>query len=203
MKLNVPNILTIARFIITPIFLAIILMGSLPHRFIIACIVFSIGAITDAVDGHLARKNNQITNFGKFLDPIADKVLTTAALLAFMDMGLCNIWIVMIVLVREFIIASMRMISASNGVVIPANIWGKIKTVSQMTFTIVIMLLGELYYEVFKVQLSVADGYTEIIEKLPDLALISNGLLWITAVLTVISGVIYIKDSVKVIDFTK
>ncbi len=203
MKLNVPNILTIARFIITPIFLAIILMGSLPHRFIIACIVFSIGAITDAVDGHLARKNNQITNFGKFLDPIADKVLTTAALLAFMDMGLCNIWIVMIVLVREFIIASMRMIAASNGVVIPANIWGKIKTVSQMTFTIVIMLLGELYYEVFKVQLSVADGYTEIIEKLPDLALISNGLLWITAVLTVISGVIYIKDSVKVIDFTK
>ena len=109
----------------------------------------------------------------------------------------------MIVLVREFIIASMRMIAASNGVVIPANIWGKIKTVSQMTFTIVIMLLGELYYEVFKVQLSVADGYTEIIEKLPDLALISNGLLWITAVLTVISGVIYIKDSVKVIDFTK
>ena len=75
MKLNIPNILTIARFIITPIFLAIILMGSLPHRFIIACIVFSIGAITDAVDGHLARKNNQITNFGKFLDPIADKSL--------------------------------------------------------------------------------------------------------------------------------
>lgn len=200
MKLNVPNILTIARFFITPVFLAIILMENLPHKFLIACIVFSIGAITDAVDGHLARKNNQITNFGKFLDPIADKVLTTSALLAFMDMGLCNIWIVMIVLLREFVVASIRMMAATNGVVIPANIWGKIKTVSQMTFTIVIMLLGELYYEVFKVQFSFADGFSE---KLPDLTLISNGLLWITAILTVISGVIYLKDSKKVIEFTK
>lgn len=196
MKLNVPNILTIARFIITPIFLAIILMENLPHRFIIACIVFSIGSITDAVDGHLARKNNQITNFGKFLDPIADKVLTTSALLAFMDMGLCNIWIVMIVLVREFIIASMRMIAASNGVVIPANIWGKIKTVSQMVFTVLIMILGEAWDIISNVN-------AELFAKLPELSLVSNGLLWITAVLTVVSGVIYLKDSIKIIDFTK
>lgn len=196
MKLNVPNILTIARFFITPIFLAIILMENLPHRFIIACIVFSIGSITDAVDGHLARKNNQITNFGKFLDPIADKVLTTSALLAFMDMGLCNIWIVMLVLVREFIIASMRMVAASNGVVIPANIWGKIKTVSQMVFTILIMILGETWNIVSNVN-------AELFAKLPELSLVSNGLLWITAVLTVVSGVIYLKDSIKIIDFTK
>lgn len=200
MKLNVPNTLTVARMLITPVFLAVIMWEGLPHKFLIACIIFSVAAITDALDGKLARKNNQITNFGKFLDPIADKVLTTAALLAFMYYGLCNIWIVMIVLTREFAIASIRMIAASGGVVIPANIWGKIKTVSQMTFTIVIMLLGELYYEVFKVYLSVADG---ISEKLPDLATVSNGLLWITAILTVISGVIYIKDSIKVIDFTK
>lgn len=196
MKLNVPNILTITRFIITPIFLAIILMENLPHRFIIACIVFSIGSITDAVDGHLARKNNQITNFGKFLDPIADKVLTTSALLAFMDMGLCNIWIVMLVLVREFIIASMRMIAASNGVVIPANIWGKIKTVSQMVFTVLIMVLGEAWDIISNVN-------AELFAKLPELSLVSNGLLWITAVLTVVSGVIYLKDSIKIIDFTK
>lgn len=196
MKLNVPNTLTIARIFITPIFLAIILMEDLPHRFLIACLVFSLGAITDAVDGHLARKNNQITNFGKFLDPIADKVLTTAALLAFMSMGLCNIWIVMLVLTREFAIASVRMIAASGGVVIPANIWGKIKTVSQMTFTILIMLLGETWDVISTVN-------AELFAKLPDLSLISNGLLWITAVLTVISGVIYLKDSRKIIDFTK
>ena len=84
MKLNLPNILTISRIVITPIFLFVILMESLQHRFLIACIIFAIGSITDAVDGHLARKNNQITTFGKFLDPIADKILTTPAILAFM-----------------------------------------------------------------------------------------------------------------------
>ena len=196
MKLNVPNLLTIARIIITPIFLAVILMDTLPHRFLIACIVFSIASITDAIDGHLARKNNQITNFGKFLDPIADKILTTSALLAFMSVGLCNIWIVMLVLTREFAIASVRMIAATNGVVIPANIWGKIKTVSQMVFTILIMLLGETW-EIL------SNTNKVLFEKLPDLSLISNGLLWITAILTIISGVIYLNDSKKIIDFTK
>lgn len=196
MKLNIPNALTIIRMLITPVFLAIILCESISHRFLIACLVFSVAAITDAVDGKLARKNNQITNFGKFLDPIADKVLTTAALLAFMSMGLCNIWIVMIVLVREFAIASVRMIAASGGVVIPANIWGKIKTVSQMAFTILIMLLGETWDIISTVN-------AELFVKLPDLSIISNGLLWITAILTVISGAIYLKDSRKIIDFTK
>lgn len=196
MKLNTPNKLTIARMLITPVYLALILWESLPHRFLIATLVYSAAAITDAIDGKMARKNNQITNFGKLLDPIADKVLTTSALLAFMQMGLCNIWIVMIVLAREFTIASIRMISAADGVVIPANFWGKLKTVSQMTFTIVIMLLGEVY-DILAVHN--AAWYA----KMPSLSLISNTLLWITAILTVISGVIYIIDSKKVIDYTK
>lgn len=196
MNINVPNILTIARIIITPFFLTAILSENLPHRFLIACIIFSIGAITDAVDGHLARKNNQITNFGKFLDPIADKVLTTSALLAFMSMGLCNIWIVMLVLTREFAIASVRMIAATSGVVIPANIWGKVKTVTQMAFTILIMILGEVYYVLEK-------SYNEIFVKMPDLATVSNVLLWITAIFTIVSGIVYLIDSRKIIDFTK
>lgn len=200
MNLDTPNKLTIARIIITPLYLALILWQGLAHRFLIATIVFSIAAITDAIDGKLARKNNQITNFGKLLDPIADKVLTTAALLAFMTMGLCNIWIVMIVLTREFAIASIRMIAASNGVVIPANIWGKIKTVSQMTFTIVIMLMCEIDYIIRDVLNSSA------LDKLPEfinLSTVSNSLLWITAILTIISGVIYIKDSKNAIDYSK
>ena len=105
MKMNLPNQLTIARIIITPFFLAALLWEALPHRFLIATAIYAVGAITDAVDGHLARKNGQVTNFGKLLDPIADKILTTSALLAFMTMGLCNIWIVMIVLAREFAVA--------------------------------------------------------------------------------------------------
>lgn len=200
MNFNTPNKLTIARIIITPVYLAVILWDSLPHRFLIATLIFSIAAITDAIDGKLARKNNQITNFGKLLDPIADKVLTTSALLAFMTMGLCNIWIVMIVLTREFTIASIRMIAAANGVVIPANIWGKVKTVSQMTFTILIMLICETDYIIRDVIKS------DILLKLPEfinVASVSNLLLWITAILTVISGVIYIKDSKNVIDFSK
>lgn len=196
MKLNLPNLLTVSRVAITPLFLVTILMETLPHRFLIACVIFSVASITDAVDGHLARKNNMITNFGKFLDPIADKILTTAALLAFMFMGLCNIWIVMLVLTREFAIASARMIAATNGVVIPANVWGKIKTVSQMVFTILIMLLGEAYFVV-------ETSNAILFARLPDLSLISNGLLWITAILTVVSGGIYLYDSRKIIDFTK
>lgn len=197
MKLNTPNKLTIARMIISPIFLAVIMWSSLPHRFLWAMLIFIAASITDAVDGKLARKNNQVTNFGKLLDPIADKVLTTAALLAFMKLGLCNIWIVMIVLTREFAIASIRMIAASNGTVIPANIWGKLKTVSQMVFTIVIMLLGEVYQYAENLVPGVTVPYYLTLSN------ISNALLWITAVLTVISGVIYIKDSKNAIDYSK
>ncbi|MDE5995034.1 MAG: CDP-diacylglycerol--glycerol-3-phosphate 3-phosphatidyltransferase [Oscillospiraceae bacterium] len=197
MKLNTPNKLTIARMIITPLFLAVIMKENLPHKFLWAMLIFITASITDAVDGKLARKNNQVTNFGKLLDPIADKVLTTAALLAFMKLGLCNIWIVMIVLTREFAIASIRMIAASNGVVIPANIWGKLKTVSQMVFTIAIMLLGEVY--------SYAENFVPgvTVPRFLTLSNISNTLLWITAVLTVISGIIYIKDSKNAIDYSK
>ena len=102
----------------------------------------------------------------------------------------------MLVLTREFAIASVRMIAASNGVVIPANVWGKIKTVTQMVFTILIMLLGEAYYIV-----ETTDAI--LFSKLPDLSLVSNGLLWITAIFTVISGAVYLIDSRKIIDFTK
>ncbi len=198
MKLNTPNKLTIARIIITPIFLAVIMWETLPHRFLFAALIFSAASVTDAVDGRLARKNNQVTNFGKLLDPIADKVLTTSALLAFMAMGLCNIWIVMIVLTREFTVASIRMIAASNGVVIPANFWGKLKTVTQMIFTVVIMLLGEGYQylpQYFKPAVIYPYWLT--------FANISNFLLWITAILTAVSGIIYIKDSRNVIDYQK
>lgn len=177
--------------LITPVFLAVILLDT-PHRFLYAAIIFAIGAVTDAIDGKLARKNNEITVFGKLLDPIADKMLTTAALLAFLHLGLCNVWIVMIILTREFAVTSIRLIASSQGVVIPANIWGKLKTVSQMTFTIIIMLLCEVNntYGIF--------GKANVL----TLSFVSNILLWITAILTTVSGIIYIVKSRKIIDFT-
>ena len=191
-KLNLPNKLTLIRMFLAPIYLALMLI-EFPYHYIVALAVFSVASLTDMLDGKIARKNNLITVFGKLLDPLADKMLTTAALLAFMREGWCSIWIVMIVLTREFAVAGVRLIATAQGIVIPANYWGKAKTVSQMVFTIVIMLLAELdaTFDIF----TNAGWFT--------LARVSNIMLWITAVLTVVSGITYFVDSKKLIDFSK
>ena len=191
-KLNLPNKLTLIRMFLAPIYLALMLI-EFPCHYIVALAVFAVASLTDMLDGKIARKNNLITVFGKLLDPLADKMLTTAALLAFMREGWCSIWIVMIVLTREFAVAGVRLIATAQGIVIPANYWGKAKTVSQMVFTIVIMLLAELAatFDIF----ANAGWFT--------LARVSNIMLWITAVLTVVSGITYFVDSKKLIDFSK
>ena len=145
---------------------------------------------SNGVDGKIARKKGIVTVFGQLADPVADKILTTAALLAFMQFGLCNIWIIMIVLLREFTITSFRLVATAQGIVIPANIYGKLKTISQMVFSLVIMILAEL------------NDIGVLGENFP-ISAVSNGLLWITAALCVISGVIYVKQSIKLIDFSK
>ena len=191
-KLNLPNKLTLIRMFLAPIYLALMLI-EFPYHYIVALAVFAVASLTDMLDGKIARKNNLITVFGKLLDPLADKMLTTAALLAFMREGWCSIWIVMIVLTREFAVAGVRLIATAQGIVIPANYWGKAKTVSQMVFTIVIMLLAELdaTFDIF----ANAGWFT--------LARVSNIMLWITAVLAVVSGITYFVDSKKPIDFSK
>ncbi len=191
-KLNLPNKLTLIRMFLAPIYLALMLI-EFPYHYIVALAVFSVASLTDMLDGKIARKNNLITVFGKLLDPLADKMLTTAALLAFMREGWCSIWIVMIVLTREFAVAGVRLIATAQGIVIPANYWGKAKTVSQMVFTIVIMLLAEIdaTFDIF----ANAGWLT--------LARVTNIMLWITAVLTVVSGITYFVDSKKLIDFSK
>lgn len=185
--MNTPNKITVGRMFVAPIFLIVFFLG-FKHRMLVSATIFAIGSITDAIDGNLARKNNMVTNFGKLLDPIADKMLVTAGLLAFLKIGLCNIWIVMIILTREFAVTSVRLIASAQGVVIPANVGGKIKTVLQMVSFIVIMCLGELH-EAFGINI--------------PMVLISNILLGITAVAAVVSGLIYLLDSRKVIDFKK
>ncbi len=191
-KLNLPNKLTLIRMFLAPIYLALMLI-EFPYHYIVALAVFAVASLTDMLDGKIARKNNLITVFGKLLDPLADKMLTTAALLAFMREGWCSIWIVMIVLTREFAVAGVRLIATAQGIVIPANYWGKAKTVSQMVFTIVIMLLAELdaTFDIF----ANAGWFT--------LARVSNIMLWISAGLTVVSGITYFVDSKKLIDFSK
>ena len=188
-KMNIPNQLTIARIILTPIFLALIL-SDISNHFLWGLIVFGIGSLTDFFDGKIARKQQIVTVFGQLADPVADKILTTAALLAFMNFDLCNIWIIMIVLLREFTITSFRLVATAQSVVIPANIYGKLKTASQMIFSFVIMIMAHL------------KDCGILWEDFP-LSAVSNGLLWITAVLCIISGVIYVKQSIKLIDFSK
>lgn len=183
--MNLPNRITVFRMFIAPLFLVVYFLN-IQHKMLISALIFALGAVTDAIDGHLARKNNIVTNFGKFLDPIADKMLVTAAFLALMQDGLCNIWIVMLMITREFAITSVRLIAAAQGVVIPANIGGKIKTVFQMVSIIGIMFLGEIN--------------TAFTLGIP-LTIISNILLGITAIISVVSGLVYIFDSTKVIDF--
>ncbi len=185
--MNLPNKLTIVRIILTPVFL-LLFLSDLPHNYLLGLIVFAIAAFTDFLDGKIARKEGVVTVFGQLADPVADKILTTAALLAFMELNLCNIWIIMIILLREFTITSFRLVATAQGLVIPANIYGKLKTATQMIFTIIIMILGELQY----------CGIIDF-----NLSLVSNILLWITAFLALISGVIYVKDSIKKIDFSK
>lgn len=186
-KMNLPNKLTVLRIILTPFYLASMLVDFRYH-FLFATVIFIIASVTDFLDGKIARKNNLVTTFGKLCDPVADKMLTTAALLAFMQLGLCNVWIVMIILTREFLVTSFRLVASAQGVVIPAGILGKIKTASQMVFSIIIMLC-----------LFLTEYFSFDFEKF---AFISNVLLWITAVLTVISGVKYMIDGKKVIDFS-
>lgn len=188
--MNLPNKLTVVRMVLTPVFLVVFMAPFIPYHCFLGLAVYAVGCITDFLDGKIARKYNLITTFGKLADPVADKMLTTAALLALMDAGYCSIYIVFIVLTREFAVTSVRLAASAQGVVIPANIWGKLKTVSQMVSTILIMLLMAL------IEAGLLDG------SLP-LGVISSVLLWITAVLAVISGIIYIKDGVKVIDFSK
>ena len=185
--MNLPNKLTLIRILLTPFYLAAMIID-FDYHYIIAAIIFIVASITDFLDGNIARKRNLVTTFGKLCDPLADKMLTTAALLAFMSIGVCNIWIVMLILTREFLVTSFRLVATSQGIVIPAGIWGKVKTATQMVFSIIIMF-GLHFTDV-----SVMDFET--------FAIVSNVLLGITAVLTVFSGVKYIVDGKKVIDFS-
>lgn len=138
--MNLPNKLTLARIIIVPFFVAAMLIN-FPFHYAAALILFAVASITDMLDGKIARKNNLITDFGKFADPLADKILVLAALLCFIQNGLCGCLAVIIVLFREFTVTSIRLIAASKGKVLAANIFGKIKTVLQIVAIIAILFM--------------------------------------------------------------
>lgn len=189
MKMNLPNKLTLARVVLVPVFMVFAALSHYgradywPLGSLLAGVVFAAASFTDYLDGNLARKHNLVTNFGKFSDPLADKMLTTAALIYMAVDGVCNPIVLAVVLFREFAVAGVRMLAASKNKVIAANMWGKVKTVLQMTTII-------LYY--FASFLAPPDAIGVV-------TLGTQVLCWAVAVVTVLSGFIYIKDNVGVL----
>lgn len=186
--MNLPNKLTLLRIILVPFFAAALLIDKIPHHYLIALLIFCVASITDMLDGKIARKHNMVTDFGKFADPLADKILVISAFACFIELDLVGAAFIILVLFREFSVTSIRLIAAENGKVVAANMWGKAKTVSQMIAIIVVLLNGYL------LELS-SMGVLNIPGAEGIITIINTSLLWISAVLTVISGVIYIKDN--------
>lgn len=138
--MNLPNKLTLFRIFLIPVFVVVMLLD-FDNKYLISCIIFIIASLTDAMDGHIARKYNLITDFGKFMDPLADKLLVLSALITMTENNLVQSWMVIIIVSRELTVSILRAIAAADGKVIAASSGGKLKTISQMV-SIVILLLG-------------------------------------------------------------
>ena len=181
MTMNLPNKLTIFRVILIPFFVVCMLVPAIPFNNIIACVIFCVASFTDFLDGYLARRDGLVTNFGKFMDPLADKLLVGAALICLIETGQLPAWVVVIIISREFIISGFRLIASDNGVVIAASYWGKFKTVTQMVMVIVLIL------------------------NIPGVifAVIGRLLMWLAVILTVVSLVDYVVKNKDVLKDTK
>ena len=188
--MNLANKLTIFRVIIVPFFVFFMCFTGIEHRYLYALILFIVASLTDMLDGKIARKYNMITSFGKFLDPLADKILVAAALVCFVELHWTSAWVVCIILAREFVVSGVRLVAAGSDkkVVIPAGWLGKIKTAVTMVAICVILFLHIL--EGF----GVMDGQTFPIQ------LISDILMYASAALTLASGVKYLYDYREFID---
>ena len=196
MKMNLANKLTIFRIILVPVIMAIPIIDNLigiPGTFLgissafwIMNIIFIIASITDKLDGYIARSRNQVTTFGKFLDPLADKILVLTAMVLLVELGKIPAWIPIIVLAREFLVSGYRLVAVEKGgKVIAASIWGKLKTVTQMIAIILVMFDSNPFAECFKGTLTGVDL---------GLNLIATILMIISVIATVFSGIDYMKN---------
>ncbi len=192
--MNLPNKLTLGRIILTPFMVAALLID-FPMHTALALLLFIAASLTDMLDGKIARKNNLITDFGKFADPLADKILVLAALLCFVQNGWCDCVAVIIVLFREFTVTSIRLIAAAKGEVIAANIFGKIKTVTQMSAIILIMIMQSVLDVL--VLLGVDGGVISTLD--PAFFVAGEILIWISTVFAIISGIVYVVQNRKFI----
>lgn len=187
--MNLPNKLTVLRMCLVPFFIASMLIA-FPHHYLLALLFFLFASVTDLMDGKIARKKNLITDFGKFLDPLADKILVISALVCFVSLGLCGSVLVIVVLFREFTVTSVRLMAAAKGKIVPANIFGKIKTVTQMIAIILVFVLQYILELMSMGVLPAASGMQEACRNI--FPVVNEIALWISTVFAVISGVIYV-----------
>lgn len=192
--MNLPNKLTLFRVLLVPFFVAVLLLGEwIPHSWLIAFVIFSVASYTDHLDGMLARKNDQITDFGKFMDPLADKVLVISALVCFVECSVMPAWCVILIIARELMVTSVRLVAARKGTVVAANFWGKLKTVSQITTILVVMLLqyfGELAS--MGISMGVLTSETALEQAYP---VISMAFVLLMTLLSVLSGLVYLRQN--------
>ncbi len=194
--MNLPNKLTLTRIILVPVFMIFVSLTQFgtsdfnPTLYLVAGIIFAVASMTDFLDGHLARKWHMVTDFGKFADPLADKLLTTVAFIYMMRDGVCSPVVLCIILAREFAVSGLRMIAAGakDGKVIAANMWGKVKTVLQM-LSIIFYFFGTAL-----IPGVVAKG---------DVGFIASCLCWLVAAVTAISGIKYLWDNRSFINTAK
>ena len=176
--MNLPNKLTVIRVIMVPFFVAFMLypFAGEASKYV-ALVLFCVASFTDFLDGYLARKNNLVTNFGKFMDPLADKLLVCSALICLSSTGKLATWITLVIIAREFIISGFRLVASDSGIVIAASYWGKFKTVSHMTMIILLILDFQN----------------------PMLSFVTSIVIWIGVALTIISLVDYVWKNKQVL----
>ena len=208
--MNLPNKLTLLRFLLVPVFMLFVEISDLMSAtvtyegyvettapyLIIALAVFAIASFTDFLDGYLARRDNLVTDFGKFMDPLADKVLTTAAIIYLIKFDFCSNIVLILILTREFAVSGIRMIAASSaggGKVIAASMWGKVKTVMQMV-TVIFAFLALGLCEM---------GIISVVTAMGTVKLVINLAMWAVAVATVVSGMQYIMPNIDLIKNAK
>lgn len=186
--MNLPNKLTLSRIILVPFFVASLLIN-FPFHTAVALVIFVVATFTDMFDGKIARSRGLVTDFGKFADPLADKILVLSALLCFVQTGWCDCIAVIIVLFREFSVTSIRLVAASKGKVVAANIFGKIKTVTQLV-AIIAVLFMQFLLEIFTMTSAFGVETLSLLQCV--FTVVSLALIWISTLMAIISGVIYI-----------
>ncbi len=175
--MNLPNKLTVLRVVMVPFFVFFMLtdVGGAANKWI-ALVIFCAASLTDMLDGKIARARNLVTNFGKFMDPLADKLLVCSAMICLIPAGMLEAWFVIVIIAREFIISGFRLVASDNGIVIAASYWGKFKTVSQMAMIIVLIAdLGGIFQ------------------------VIGIVLIWVSLILTVVSLIDYVAKNIEVL----